>query len=91
MAFEKIKVSNPIIEMDGEIPSLADHKSIAPSRRTAEFLNLKPGFGVRRDLYGWILLRCYPCAPSDLSGQVLVVGFTKTLTEVFGEEPLCNL
>jgi hypothetical protein len=44
MAFEKIKVSNPIVEMDGEILSLADHKSIAPSRRAAEFLNLKPGF-----------------------------------------------
>jgi hypothetical protein len=46
MAFEKIKVSNPIVEMDGEIPSLADNKL----RRAAGFFNLKPGFRVRRDL-----------------------------------------
>jgi hypothetical protein len=44
MAFEKIKVSNPIVEMDGEIPSLADHEPIALSRRAAEFLILKAGF-----------------------------------------------
>jgi hypothetical protein len=47
MAFEKIKVSNPIVEMDGEIPSLADHKPIAPPRCAAEFLNKNGvlGFG----------------------------------------------
>jgi hypothetical protein len=32
MAFEKIKVANPIVEMDGKIPSLTDTIPIAPSR-----------------------------------------------------------